>query len=833
MKNIKYLFVSVLISVFVSCQEKEYGPSSFGMAEDTYGTVLFSYGAQKQFNMTVENIKVHYIKPIKGWSGKINRNILTITAPTKDCEYETVGKIGLYARGYDDVEYILWVEVEVSDDAKEGQSASYTAIFEQSELRDGLWTGQDTFRVYDENDADGFEFRLQTGVPEGGAAEVLYDGIISDNAENIYAAYPADASLRCTSDGKFSTLSLSGSQTGVVGGYDKALDVSFASADDGKLLFKTPYAWLKITLDDGLIRKVTISEQDGSSSLAGKYVYNVHDMRIEEISEAVSALTLVPSSEDTRFALGTYYVAVFPQELSGIKIIYEISDEDVREVTVGGTLKLDRNSILDLGVIKGSTGDGSENDPYQLRSVSDLQGMTGLLTAGTEVHFKLMNDMNLSDVNWIPISDGKAQIHFDGNYKTISNLSCSTGKASFFGVLNGSCRNLSLRDAVITGDNDIAGILAGQANANISGVYVSGTVTSKVRRTGGMVGYLTGGSLSGCQAKVNVSNTSGVSVGGLVGGQETGFVTISDCHLLETSVIVGAGEYVGGIVGYFTEGELIGCTVTNSSVKGNSGYTGGVVGYCKTDVVGCKANSVTVECGNSKDYAGGIVGNSAGAATISKCAVENSTISARRMSGGIVGYVAANTKVENSYSHNCTIYATHRRAGGIIGEVKKDTHLAVSNCYSTATCKAQYTVAGIASFEDSATTAQSSYSGCVAWNGKLEQTEAASTVPTYYSGAIVGNASRNSIFQNCYRKSGLTLTVPYSDTGYQPVDQENCDGENTLLTNGTYADNKYGWQYLYPYHGKSTELTTVSAVAKSLSWDETVWNLSGDYPKLK
>ena len=503
----------------------------------------------------------------------------------------------------------------------------------------------------------------------------------------------------------------------------------------------------------------------------------------------------------------------------------------VKEFAPGKNLvpgKMNVIQLNDQNWMKAAEGTGTEADPYLLRTVSDLLGMSG-----KEGYFKLVNDIDLTGVVWTPVCDGTKTVNFDGNGKTISNLSCSTGKASFFGVLNGSCRNLSLRDAVITGDNDIAGILAGQANANISGVYVSGTVTSKVRRTGGMVGYLTGGSLSGCQAKVNVSNTSGVSVGGLVGGQETGFVTISDCHLLETSVIVGAGEYVGGIVGYFTEGELIGCTVTNSSVKGNSGYTGGVVGYCKTDVVGCKANSVTVECGNSKDYAGGIVGNSAGAATISKCAVENSTISARRMSGGIVGYVAANTKVENSYSHNCTIYATHRRAGGIIGEVKKDTHLAVSNCYSTATCKAQYTVAGIASFEDSATKAQSSYSGCVAWNGKLEQTEAASTVPTYYSGAIVGNASRNSIFQNCYRKSGLTLTVPYSDTGYQPVDQENCDGENTLLTNGTYADN-YGWQYLYPYHGKSTELTTVSAVAKSLSWDETtIWNLEGDLPTLR
>ena len=203
------------------------------------------------------------------------------------------------------------------------------------------------------------------------------------------------------------------------------------------------------------------------------------------------------------------------------------------------------------------------------------------------------------------------------------------------------------------------------------------------------------------------------------------------------------------------------------------------------------------------------------------------------MAGGIVGYVAANTTVENSYSHNCTIYATHRRAGGIVGEVAKDKILTVSNCYSTATCKAQYTVAGIVAFEDSGTAAQSSYSGCIAWNGKLEQTKAASAVPTFYSGAIIGNASRNSALQNCYRKSGLTLTVPDSDKDYQPVNQENCDGTNTLLTNGTYADNEFGWSNLSPYHGMSTDLTTVSAVAKSLEWDETtVWDLTGDLPTL-
>ena len=87
---------------------------------------------------------------------------------------------------------------------------------------------------------------------------------------------------------------------------------------------------------------------------------------------------------------------------------------------------------------------------------------------------------------------------------------------------------------------------------------------------------------------------------------------------------------------------------------------------------------------------------------------------------------------------------------------------------------------------------------------------------------------------DCIRKGDLNFVVPDALSASRPVNQENCDGVNTLLTNGTYADNNYGWQYLYPYHGKSTELTTVSAVAKSLSWDETtIWNLEGDLPTLR
>ena len=487
--------------------------------------------------------------------------------------------------------------------------------------------------------------------------------------------------------------------------------------------------------------------------------------------------------------------------------------------------KMNVIQLNDQNWVKAEMGTGTEADPYLLRTVSDLQGING-----KEGYFKLMNDIDLTGVVWTPVCDGTKIVNFDGNGKTISNLTCSTGKASFFGKFKGNCANVSFTDATVEGTSDICGIVAGEANGNFSNIYVSGTVTSKFRRTGGIIGYLSSGSLTGCKAKVTVTSTSGVNIGGLI-GQAYGNPTISDCHLLSDSNVAGASTAVGGIAGY-SNGTISECTVKSSQITGTGGTVGGVVGNNVGTVTECTVNSVTVTAPSKAESAGFIVGKTEGVSTISKCAAARGSVTAYRMAGGIVGYVAANTTVENSYSHNCTIYATHRRAGGIVGEVAKDKALTVSNCYSTATCKAQYTVAGIVAFEDSGTAVRSLYSGCIAWNGKLEQTKAASTVPTFYSGAIIGNASRNSALQNCYRKSGLTLTVPDSDKDYQPVNQENCDGTTTQLTNGTYADDGYGWSNLSPYHGMSTDLATVSAVAKSLKWDETIWKLDSDLPTL-
>ena len=97
----------------------------------------------------------------------------------------------------------------------------------------------------------------------------------------------------------------------------------------------------------------------------------------------------------------------------------------------------------------------------------------------------------------------------------------------------------------------------------------------------------------------------------------------------------------------------------------------------------------------------------------------------------------------------------------------------------------------------------------------------------------MGYCARSHKLTDCIRKNDLNLIWPSGYDAVKPQDQENCDGTTTLLTKGTYADDNYGWKYLYPYHGKATDLETVSAVAKMLQWDETVWNLDGDLPTFR
>ena len=63
----------------------------------------------------------------------------------------------------------------------------------------------------------------------------------------------------------------------------------------------------------------------------------------------------------------------------------------------------------------------------------------------------------MTGIDWKPLNTGEPvdrfdiKIHFDGKGHTIRNLHCeiSSRYASFFGVMNGSCRNVRFENAEV------------------------------------------------------------------------------------------------------------------------------------------------------------------------------------------------------------------------------------------------------------------------------------------------------------------------------------------------------------------------------------------------
>lgn len=272
-------------------------------------------------------------------------------------------------------------------------------------------------------------------------------------------------------------------------------------------------------------------------------------------------------------------------------------------------------------------GKGTESDPYQVYTASDL---TGVYRKG---YFKLMNDIDLTSYinqyspseGWQSIGrEGSETIHFDGNGHKITGLWCNstrdnTGLFSCFA--NGTIKNLTVETAkgkqVKGGAN--TGILIGKMiNGTIDNCRVFGTVADGTP-VGGMVGLFDGGKISLSQANITINTTGENSyVGGLVGEITGG--EIDQCVTLGTVTATGKESYVGGLVGKNS------ATVTNCYSNANVTSTfiaAGLIAYNYGVVDKCYAT------GNifSNNYGAGVIGYNDGEnAVVKNCAAMNNKI---------------------------------------------------------------------------------------------------------------------------------------------------------------------------------------------------------------
>ena len=325
-----------------------------------------------------------------------------------------------------------------------------------------------------------------------------------------------------------------------------------------------------------------------------------------------------------------------------------------RDLSVAFTPEAGKFYNITLDKDKGYTDDGQGN--YTVTSAEGLKNIAKLVNEqwNLGINITLTADIDLTDIDWTPIGiDYNHQYNgtFNGGGHTITGLTVTTSDqyAGLFGCIGsgGTVKDVTLEGVQITTTRNVGDVggVAGYSYGNIENCSVSGSVSGSGMNgfAGGVVGYQSGGFLTGCSssATVNAGNiaggvagstdrgatltacyatgdvtlesiNSGSSFAGGVVGDNTNRSTVIACYAWGSVTGSGIGIiYVGGVTGNNNLGTLTACYHAKGDVTGASGSTGGVVGrnykdnYGSSIVTACYWNgTVTGDNGIGNDMVG-------------------------------------------------------------------------------------------------------------------------------------------------------------------------------------------------------------------------------------
>ncbi|QGY44467.1 T9SS type A sorting domain-containing protein [Maribellus comscasis] len=253
-------------------------------------------------------------------------------------------------------------------------------------------------------------------------------------------------------------------------------------------------------------------------------------------------------------SLGNYYMTVVVKDLNGTTTSYK------QKLTVVS--------------YKGS---GTVNDPYQIRSVEQLDSVRNFRRNS----FILMTDLDYtgydnSDEGWSPI--GSLDYGFSGNFygngHTISNLRINreaSDQVGLFGaILDATIDDLSVNNIDVSGNNDVGGIAGYLEYSDIINCHTSGNLNGIGNNIGGIAGKSSSSTIEGSNTIGKVSGED--YLGGLCGySSET---TISQCY---ADGNLNGNDYLGGLTGYNLNSAISNCYATGS-VSGDE-YVAGLSAY--------------------------------------------------------------------------------------------------------------------------------------------------------------------------------------------------------------------------------------------------------------
>ena len=455
----------------------------------------------------------------------------------------------------------------------------------------------------------------------------------------------------------------------------------------------------------------------------------------------------------------------------------------------------------------GSLGNGTEEDPYQIASAEDLQG---LYTGG---YYKIMNDIDLTawinkyspSKGWLPVGYDGAAVYVDGDGHTITGLwtnSTGTYTGLFSKLKDGYIKNLNVEVA--------------------SGKKVKGG-----QYTGILIASATGFELSNCSVKGNAEGTS--FVGGIA-GYFSG--NSSSPNLFDLSYEGGvnssaANSYIGGIAGNGVSNKMYHVSsVVQITSTGNNSWAGGLVGVLRngskqqSEASQCTAE-VNINSSGTGSYVGGMfgaLGNGVGSGHTVTESYSTGTIQvvgADSYTGGISGYMASGS-LSDSYS-TATISGTQYTAG-VVGYSQGGN---INRCYATGNITGVYKGAGIAAQLKGA---GAQVKNCVALNNQLTFTDqsswAARVIGGYDNAAGDPDGSNLALATMQVSLNG----VPF--TKYDDLVEGIAKSEADLKQQATYE--AMGWDFSDVWTMSADGYPVLKWQTEASEPDVTLGDLSGD-----
>ena len=285
-------------------------------------------------------------------------------------------------------------------------------------------------------------------------------------------------------------------------------------------------------------------------------------------------------------------------------------------------------------------GDGTADSPYLIQTKEDLARLSSFCSQGLITHgsvYQLSTDINCNGLVFEPIGVGESGINgftgiFDGNSKTISNLTINTNSAAagLFAKLgegqqDGIIKNLKLSNCSFIGPDDV----------------------------GAVVGYFHKGTIKNCEISsctIQCGNAQSPRVGGIAGQVLSGTNSISGCKVSNTT-ITASTTYTSG------EGTV--------SVGGIAGYV-----YSGCEVTECEATSVTINAHHSNGTckAGGIAGFFEGSnlkdnTVNGTTSISTTDAAANFTAGAIVGEISTEISTDATMANNIYYYAVTITSG--------------------------------------------------------------------------------------------------------------------------------------------------------------------------